>query len=763
MVCKDKRWGLAVAALVVTMSACNDNSNNNNNAKTYTEPSVPQGVGYIQAVDTPQLGSGEQAVVDSHLAETNNNNYAIAYSPTYDPMLQILKGFNKIYILGDPTWSDYGSDKLKSGSPQGTYSYTGVAGGGTKQTNGVLSTVSFDNAQVLNMTIWKENFDYVKTLTRAGQSTPDVDRSQVQSQRGAYLDDQREKGYSITSGLGPLAPAYRVGAHSVTTLSRDSSNPDQIVYDPASGNKTSFSITDSNHLINSISDGGSGGTNYGQTGYSLDAVVSLLSDIAGYGASTEAPKYHFESPRPWRINAGDYTVASFNGQDKSSLQKLTCYNPDGTTQTKYFEEPSDPLVRAITGLKCARRSVYTDNGDGTYASDFNGTGTWKSSRAKDAAFPSGHTTEAYDRGLGMAYAIPQRFAEMAARAAELGENRIVAGMHSPLDVIGGRIMGEAVTAATLYDRSNQGAADQAVAQAYAYFSDQAKTAGYDSVYAWAHSADTVAAHKAMKARYRAFLTYGLSKLNEPVKAPEVPKGAEVLLRSRFPYLDAQQRRAVLATTEIASNYPVIDQSHGWGRLDLVAAADGYGAFDGDVDVTMDGTNRSGFNAEDYWQNDISGPGRVRKYGTGTLHLNGDNSYSGGTLLVDGGLVAGSARAFGSNTLYQQGGTVGIAIKAGADKNAQGALKVANFVQKAGTLSLDLADQAQLQVSGSAFLDGGSLLLKVPTLTGQTHYTVVTADHLEGKFSQAIASDASGKTYNVALQYSQGEVVATIKP
>ena len=42
----------------------------------------------------------------------------------------------------------------------------------------------------------------------------------------------------------------------------------------------------------------------------------------------------------------------------------------------------------------------------------------------------------------MAYVVPERFQEMLSRGLELGENRIVAGMHSPLDVIGGRMQAQ---------------------------------------------------------------------------------------------------------------------------------------------------------------------------------------------------------------------------------------------------------------------------------------------------------------------------------
>lgn len=93
-----------------------------------------------------------------------------------------------------------------------------------------------------------------------------------------------------------------------------------------------------------------------------------------------------------------------------------------------------------------------------------------------------------------------------------------------------------------------------------------------------------------------------------------PKGSEVLLASRFPYLSDNQRHAVLATTEIESNYPIINDSRGQGRLNLVDAADSFGAFNSNIYVYMD-ADEGGFNTEDYWRNDISGEGRLEKSGT----------------------------------------------------------------------------------------------------------------------------------------------------
>src|SRR5207302_10961580 len=82
------------------------------------------------------------------------------------------------------------------------------------------------------------------------------------------------------------------------------------------------------------------------------------------------------------------------------------------------------------------------------------------------------------------------------------------------------------------------------------------------------------------------LTYGLPSVGPTDLPPVVPPGAEVLLRTRFPYLSSGQLREILATTELPSGVP-LDDGTGWARLNLYAAADGYGAFAGNVAVTMD--------------------------------------------------------------------------------------------------------------------------------------------------------------------------------
>lgn len=152
------------------------------------------------------------------------------------------------------------------------------------------------------------------------------------------------------------------------------------------------------------------------------------------------------------------------------------------------------------------------------------------------------------------------------------------------------------------------------------------------------------------------MTYGFAPIASVSQPAVVPKGAEVLLATRFPCLSAEQRRVVLKTTAWASGYPLMDDAEGWGRLNLFAAADGYGAFEGDVNLQLDAA-KGGFCESDVFRNDIGGGGRLRKAGSGALWLGGNNSYAGGTLLVEGSLGALSPTALGTGDVYMQGGTL----------------------------------------------------------------------------------------------------------
>jgi autotransporter-associated beta strand protein len=298
---------------------------------------------------------------------------------------------------------------------------------------------------------------------------------------------------------------------------------------------------------------------------------------------------------------------------------------------------------------------------------------------------------------------------MLARGQELGENRILAGMHSPLDVMSGRMIGIAAAAANLVDPTN--AALKAAAFTQAHTALMAQTGTDATTFpALAQSGtpatDRFADYATNQANFTRRMTFGFSQISATTLAPVVPKGAEVLLETRFPYLSADQRRVVLKTTELASGYPVLDDAEGWGRLNLFVAADDYGAFNGNVIVSMDAT-QGGFNAADTWRNAISGAGKLTLQGTGRLRLAGANTYTGGTQVASGVLEADSANAFGTGDVYVGAGTLAV--------NAPAAVAIAGkFTQLQGT-TLDLAigpnGQGKLSVAGLTTIAGGTLHLK----------------------------------------------------
>jgi autotransporter-associated beta strand protein len=375
----------------------------------------------------------------------------------------------------------------------------------------------------------------------------------------------------------------------------------------------------------------------------------------------------------------------------------------------------------------------------------------------DGGFISGHGAEAWRDALAMAYMVPQRFQEMLTRATELGQNRIVAGMHSPLDVIGGRIQAIAVVAYNLNKPANAALAQSAYAQAQAWLQSQTGTSNFLELDAYADGnlgGDRFADWDVRRAQFRSRMSYGFVPIASTTEPAVVPKGAEVLLATRFPCLGAEQRRVVLKTTAWLSGYPLMDDPEGWGRLDLFAAADGYGAFEGDVDLELDAA-KGGYCERDLFRNDIAGGGRLSKTGSGALWLSGDNSYAGGTVLAAGTLGALSPTAFGSGDVYLQGGSLQNASR--QDLRVEGA-----FTQVSGELSLELGAQLKgaLRASGDAVLAGGKLKLRfsgaVPA--AGTRISVLHARELQGRFDEVVVEGVSA----FEALYSASELVILIK-
>ena len=321
-----------------------------------------------------------------------------------------------------------------------------------------------------------------------------------------------------------------------------------------------------------------------------------------------------------------------------------------------------------------------------------------------SSFPSGHTAKATGAALLAAYIAPEKFQAFITRAQEYGESRIVAGQHYPLDVMASRAMTYKAVADLLADQvPNPNSWLNAVASIPATRAGLFGGCGSQSPEACANSrTDAFSDRAANKAFYDRTANYGFASVGDRNVAMEVPKNAEYLIATRFGYLDDVQRREVIRTTAYESGRVLDDP---WSRINLFAAADGYGAFANQVVVNQDGS-KGGFFAADRWMNDIGGAGGLTHNGSGMLTLTGNNSYAGGTILNDGTLVAGSRTAFGTGDMVVNGGTlvVGAAgltlsrLTMGSlgtlDLGTYGglsALDIAGFADLDGTLSLDFAN------------------------------------------------------------------------
>lgn len=503
-----------------------------------------------------------------------------------------------------------------------------------------------------------------------------ITRARTEAQaKEAFLYDRQHQSYAMIAGLGPLEGLYKAGARAVTSITTapDGTPPgkinDTLPADAPAGSALGAGSYDSD----------------------LGQVAKLVDTVRGPFASGNPGKFAFQYPRPWRMNEDSEVVDT------------------GAKDTLGYPVYDSDVIVAPQLLRQRSENAQEDGG-----------------------FPSGHTNAFHLAGLAFAYAVPERFQELVTRAFELSHTRIMSGMHSTVDVIGGRIMATALTAATLADPANAELKAAARAQALAYFTQHTGTTA-DTLYDYAHpvTGDAYADREANSRAVGPRLTYVLPRRGR--KDPlTVPKGAEVLLETRLPYLSAAQRREVLRTTALPSGYVLLDGFEQWGRLNLFAAADGYGAFDRDVTVTLDAA-AGGFHAADSWRNDIEGDGGLTKRGSGTLTLTGHNRYRGGTVLESGTLVAASPNALGEGDVRVAGGTL----------RAAGVLRVrGSYVQeRASTLELPLrGNHGPALTVGRRVLLGRDSVLSLrldaerPPVAGTT-VPVLSAGQLRGRFDR----------------------------
>lgn len=453
------------------------------------------------------------------------------------------------------------------------------------------------------------------------------------------------------------APTYLTDRRNQNWSAMDGLGPYETAFKKLSNAGTSLpSEIPAEALTTKFSDKGNENGNWADTDSALGSMVELVNTIRGPHASGNPSKVYYQYMRPFRWDS------------------------------------------AVDVLPALRPCISDDP-------------------MSDGGFPSGHTNAGYLASLAFAYAVPERFQQLLTNASEIGNYRIIAGMHSPMDVMAGRIMATALAAAALNDPENASLKAQARSQAQEIL---LKNPGTPETMIYEDESNN-------DKTYHEHLTYNLPQTGDTTKPMRVPKGAEVLIETRFPYLDATQRRWVLYSTGLPSGYVWMDDAEGWGRLDLYAAANGYGAFNVDVTVSMDASLGS-FNAYDVWSNDIYGEGSLTKEGSGTLVLSGNNSYTGGVYVNDGVLAAASSYAFGGSSVNNN---------ATISETVWGPVVISgDYVQSAdGTLSLDIDSGNDIfTIIGSASLDGALIVDFSDYPAPESGMVLLSADEITGSFS-----------------------------
>lgn len=189
------------------------------------------------------------------------------------------------------------------------------------------------------------------------------------------------------------------------------------------------------------------------------------------------------------------------------------------------------------------------------------------------AFPSGHTNQATWITTLMAHMLPEVAPQLVLRGAEAGNHRVVMGVHYPLDVIGGRMTGQAAAADRLNDPRMHDALDQAAAEIRAEMKWRTGKDISELVAQQADAGKNYATDEQAVERYAPMLDYGFKPAYATDAPMIVPKAAPVLLESTHPELTWEQRAEVLRQTANPAGHPLDWQGEAgsWQRLNLAKA------------------------------------------------------------------------------------------------------------------------------------------------------------------------------------------------
>lgn len=277
--------------------------------------------------------------------------------------------------------------------------------------------------------------------------------------------------------------------------------------------------------------------------------------------------------------------------------------------------------------------VLDDNGN--YVDNYETIKTYIDDKGKvklNSSYPSGHTSKGFGQAVVMSLALPERGSELFSRALQYGESRVIVGAHFPTDTMTSRL--------SRYYYMAQLLNNDDIAQNLTHFSKQvreslAQNCTKENLRACLDDLPQTVHDNYKKDNHN--IGY-YNTLKDQQTAPkllpnQLPETSEALLRLRFPYLDNDARRQVLASTAYASNShaqmgDVNNPNHNWGLINLPTAYEGIRHIYTDITTTdKDKTlDLAGFLEHDIWQNNITGEGGLTINHHGSLTLIGDNSF-----------------------------------------------------------------------------------------------------------------------------------------
>lgn len=285
-------------------------------------------------------------------------------------------------------------------------------------------------------------------------------------------------------------------------------------------------------------------------------------------------------------------------------------------------EAANNAAKAAYGYKRPMNRLGFSTGGTCTGGSFTGTTGWivpnygstsgYNGLCTQGSFPSGHTLHGYTAGTLMATVLPELAPQFLDRASEYGNNRLLLGFHYPLDVMAGRIIGQASVANRWSDAGFRGLLGQATSELRTVLGEECTELGHSSDLAECAEAGTsLESDAAALERYTDRLSYSEYTTTDgalhtdgfPVvftgyqdAALIVPDGAADLLRTSFPGLTSAQRTLVIQATALPGGYALDrtkDGQSSWQRVNLLAAMTATVDTDSWGNLVVNGVNVGG--------------------------------------------------------------------------------------------------------------------------------------------------------------------------